>query len=472
MLLSQSVTWGLSLVLLVLAPRWLGDVDFGKAFVATTFVGFFELLANLGTATYVTKEVARNTSLASSLVLNLMAAKAVWAVLLGAVSVGVAMLLGYDSTLVVLVAWCAVSMVFTTLQGSVASGLNGLQRMGGLAVASVVQKVVATIFIVLVLSAGWGVVWATAITSVAMLIYLVITWQAFREFVERPFSIEPRIIRRALVGGLPFFFASAIVLVYGKIDVPLLEQMSDSRTVGWYSVAYQWVSLPAFFAFTIMAAVFPSMSAHGKDMGPALALQTNKAIRLVFLVGAPVATGIGLVAKDGLRLIYSNNGFEHAAPLLAILAPHLPIVSITVVLGGAIAASDRQNAWLVVGVVAVIVNIGLNLAAIPWTVHRYHNGAIGAATVTVVTEMAILIGAMTLRPPGVFDRSTVSFLLRCGVASLAMIPPVIYLCHSIVTKVAVGVSVFAVCAFALGVLTPRTIWRAIEQVRGSVARTS
>ena len=172
MLLSQSVTWGLSLVLLVLAPRWLGDVNFGKAFVATTFVGFFELLANLGTTTYLTKEIARNTSLASSLVVNLTVAKAVWAVLLGFISVGVAMLLGYDSILVVLVAWCAVSMVFTTLQGSVASGLNGLQRMGGLAVAGVVQKVVATILIVLVLSAGWGVVWYTAVGSVAMLIYL------------------------------------------------------------------------------------------------------------------------------------------------------------------------------------------------------------------------------------------------------------------------------------------------------------
>jgi hypothetical protein len=79
---------------------------------------------------------------------------------------------------------------------------------------------------------------------------------------------------------------------------------------------------------------------------------------------------------------------------------------------------------------------------------------------------------MTLRPPGVFDRATVGFLLRCGIASLAMIPPVLYLCHSLVTKVAVGVGVFAVSAFALGVLTPRSIWRAIVQVRRSVARTS
>jgi O-antigen/teichoic acid export membrane protein len=76
---------------------------------------------------------------------------------------------------------------------------------------------------------------------------------------------------------------------------------------------------------------------------------------------------------------------------MVILAQHPPIVSITIVLGAAIAASDRQKAWLLVGVVAVIVNIGLNLAAIPWTVHRYHNGAIGAATITVVTEMAIMI---------------------------------------------------------------------------------
>lgn len=472
LLLSQAITWGLAVVLLIIAPRYLGDRDFGRAFVAVTFVGFFELAANLGTATYVTREVARDTSRASNLVVNLLVAKVVWAVLLGGAAVGLALALGYDATLVVLVAWCAVSMIFTTLYGTVASGLNGLQRMGGLALAAVAQKILSTILIVLVLTAGWGVVWYTATGSVVMFVQFVLAWLSFRPFLQRPLLIDTRLIRQALVGGLPFFFASAVVVVYGKIDVPLLEQMSDSRTVGWYSVAYQWVSLPAFFAGTIMSAVFPSLSARSKDMGPDFSAQANKAIRLVFLVGAPVATGIALVARPALRRMYSDPGFDHAAPVMAILAPHLPIVSITIILGAVLAAVDRQRAWLVVGLIAVVINIALNLVMIPWAVRHFENGAIGAAAVTVVTEFAIMIGASTLRPRGVLDRATVSFLVRCAVACVAMVPPVVVLCHSLASKVVMGVAVFAVTAFLLGVVTPRSVWRALIQVRRSVARST
>ena len=40
---------------------------------------------------------------------------------------------------------------------------------------------------------------------------------------------------------------------------------------------------------------------------------------------------------------------------------------------------------------------------IHWADNRYGNGAIGAALVTVATELFILVGALRLRPPGVLD---------------------------------------------------------------------
>ena len=472
MLLSQGSTWVLSILVLILAPRHLGDADFGKAFVAVTFVSFFELFADFGTATYVTKMVARDPESVGHLVANLAIAKLIWAVFLAVAAVGLSMVLGYDHTLVALVALAGLAMVFTTLNGSLTGGLNGLQRMGGVAVAGVLQKVIFTVIGVSVLLKGWGVVWYTAVGPVAMLLQLVLTSWAFWRYRPPHFRFDPALIRRSVVGGLPFFAAASIVMIYGKIDVPLLERMANARTVGWYSLAYQWVSMPAFFAMTVMSAVFPSLSARGTSLGPGFAIQANKALRLVSMVGVPVATGIALVSAEGIDLVYTGRGYERAVPVIGILAAHLPVVSVTIVLSMSIAAADRKKVWLLVGVVAAVVNIGLNLVAIPWTVTHFDNGAIGAAAVTVLTEATIMVGAIVLRPAGVLDRATAGYLVRCVVASMSMVGPVIYLADSLLAKVVVGAVVFGAFAIILGVVSPRQVVRALGQVRGSVTRTT
>ena len=72
--------------------------------------------------------------------------------------------------------------------------------------------------------------------------------------------------------------------------------------------------------------------------------------------------------------------------------------------------------------IAAIFNPLLNLAAIPLTVQWFDNGAIGAATITVLTEVVMMIGAIYLRPAGVLDRPTARLLVRIVAASAAMVP--------------------------------------------------
>src|SRR5205814_636948 len=142
-----------------------------------------------------------------------------------------------------------------------------------------------------------------------------------------------------------------------------------------------------------------------------------KALRLVFVVGAPLATGLALCANNLIALLYPDSSFSNAVPLIRILAFHLPIVSLTMILGAALQATERQRAFAVLGLAAATVNIGLNLIAIPLTDSHFGNGAIGAALVPVATETVILVGALLLRPNGVLDRQTANYLGRCTVAS-------------------------------------------------------
>ena len=117
----------------------------------------------------------------------------------------------------------------------------------------------------------------------------------------------------------------------------------------------------------------------------------------------------------------------NAVPLLRILALHIPIVGLDIILGSVVIAADRQRQWVMVSVTAAVFNPLLNLAAIPLTQRLLHNGAIGAAVITVMTELILMVGAISLRPQGVLDKSTIQMLLRITLASLAMVPVVLAL---------------------------------------------
>jgi O-antigen/teichoic acid export membrane protein len=135
---------------------------------------------------------------------------------------------------------------------------------------------------------------------------------------------------------------------------------------------------------------------------------------------------------------------------MQILALQIPIISMDIVLGTVIIAADRQRQWVIVGLVAAIFNPLLNIVAIPASQSLFGNAAIGAATVTVVTELILMAGALILRPAGVLDGATASMLLRISLASAAMIPVVLALGSApLAAKVGVGIVIYGVASLAL-----------------------
>ena len=62
LLFAQTATWVVSISLLLVAPRVLGDRMFGDLSFVIVFVSFFELVANMGTNTFVIKSIARDST--------------------------------------------------------------------------------------------------------------------------------------------------------------------------------------------------------------------------------------------------------------------------------------------------------------------------------------------------------------------------------------------------------------------------
>lgn len=462
---SQLATWAVSLVMVVIVPRQLGDGQFGRLSVAFAFVGFFGLLAGLGTSQFITKEVARDRSRTGYYVFNALVMNVVLSVVLSLAAIVVAHALRYPAQTCLLVGAACIGLGINALNAPLVAGLQGEQRMGKTAAWSVVDKYASGGVLLAVLVAHKSlVVVALAMASTGAISLIANGMQLLRQ-LRAGSRLDLGLWKVLALGGLPFLLWSLALTIYGSIDTPMLSMMAGDATVGWYTLAYRLIGVPAFFASIVVTACYPALSEHGEHGSLFFASLANRALRLVFLAGAPIAAGTVLVAGDVIALLHYPAGFSHAVPLMRILALHVPVVGITMVLGTSLIARDRQKEWVAVAAVAAVLNPLINLAAIPITVRMFGNGAVGAALVTVATELFMLCGAVYLRPAGVLDRLTVGFLLRCTLACLVMVAVVMVAgSPGFVVKVVLGAVAYSAASILLRTISIRETYQICLQL--------
>jgi O-antigen/teichoic acid export membrane protein len=152
---------------------------------------------------------------------------------------------------------------------------------------------------------------------------------------------------------------------------------------------------------------------------------------------------------------------------MVVLGLCLPPMYLNIMLAQILVAAKRQSSWTWVMVVATIVNPLFNLALIPFTEHRYGNGAIGAAVALLLTEIVLVTCGFVIVGRRVFDRATLRRCLLAAAAAAAMWA-VSYAARplGIVVSVAAGLAAFAVLVVVLRIATAEEI----AAVRGQLGR--
>jgi O-antigen/teichoic acid export membrane protein len=104
---------------------------------------------------------------------------------------------------------------------------------------------------------------------------------------------------------------------------------------------------------------------------------------------------------------------------MMILAVQQPLIAVDMVLGTALFATRREKVWFRVLLLASFVNPVLNVGMVMYFQQSaYQNGAIGAAIVSVLTEIVMCAGAIFLLPRGTIDARTALLSLRIVLAGL------------------------------------------------------
>jgi len=452
--ISQLITWTCTASLVILLPRYLGDVNLGKLGFAMAFTGLLGVMAELGTATYLTKEIARNPTRAGVLTTNALAMRFPMSAAVAAIAVAVVNLSGYDEVTRHLVYLFCIGLLVDALAKIVLGALQGLQRMRSLAAGSVLSKVTfAGLAFVMVLSGEGGAVEVAYIHVFSSLLALGCGLLILLRLGRLPLTVDWSSWRFIFMGGLPFFLWQASFMVYAHIDMVLLSFLANHAVVGWYGAAYKIVMLPAFVPTIVMTVTFPALVAAASN--PALFnTLARQAAHIILLASVPMAIGIMLLADKIIALFGYPEVFNNSAILMVLLAPCIVLAGVDTIIGNVLTARDRQRQWALTGVAAAVLNPLLNLVAIPYTQAAYGNGAIGAAAITTLTEVFMMSVGLWLLPSGVFNGRMLANALKCLAVGLGMAVFVgLTRDHPLVVPILLGALVYGGGCLASGILS-------------------
>lgn len=164
------------------------------------------------------------------------------------------------------------------------------------------------------------------------------------------------------------------------VDSILIKQLIGVKDLAYYGLAYKIYGNLIQPAYFLINSVFPMMSAK----------ETNKKrlfreTSILMFLGAVVVSGVVYFLAPWIIEVLSGSEFEKSVVVLRILLVAMIFAYLGHLVGFTLIALGKQKQVLWVGLVSLIVNIGGNLALIPYL------GIEGAAWVTVLTELVAAV---------------------------------------------------------------------------------
>lgn len=182
--------------------------------------------------------------------------------------------------------------------------------------------------------------------------------------------------------GFAFAFAESMDNTYSDADKFLLLKMASEQSAGLYSAAYQFVKLAGLPVRSLMNTTFAAFFRQGKQGMYNSVSFAKKLLPYTIAIGFMMSMGLYITAPLVPWIL--GESYTDSVNILRGLAIVPLLQSMYRVIADALSGAGKQVLRVKVQVVAVIINVGLNIALIP--IYSW-NGAIMA---TLISEFFLL----------------------------------------------------------------------------------
>lgn len=196
---------------------------------------------------------------------------------------------------------------------------------------------------------------------------------------------------RHLRPALHVFALNVIISVYVNLDTVMLGFMSGPAAVGYYTAAAKLSRISLTIVNAIGLVLLSRMSAlHREGETDEFNRLAQKSMDLTVGINTPLCLGMIVMAPTLIRLLCGPS-YEPSVTTLAILAPVLPIIGISNVMGIQILyPQGKENLVMMATAAGAVVNVLLNLLLIGSFAQNGAAAASVAAELCVTATMAVV----------------------------------------------------------------------------------
>jgi O-antigen/teichoic acid export membrane protein len=453
--LARAVSIALGAVTMVLLTRHLGVGGFGVVVAATMYVSLFSVLVDLGTGTILVRALATSPRSAGPLLgkaLGLRIALAIAAGIVAAALLPAVYGAGADGRMRLAVLIVLPTIVFGSIASTLSAPLQAGLRMRRIAVVDIAVQLTATTSILALAHANRGLYAFLTVGVVAAGLNAALVALACRGAGLAAPQIDLDAWRRLLVEALPLGVALVLNTIYFRIDAILLSVLRGPEDTGIYGAAFRFLEVSTSFTNLLVLSLFPLLAAasHGHDVARVREL-AQRGLDLLVLAGVPLVVGTIMVAPSLIRLA-AGEAFTASVSPLRIVIVAAALMPVNSLFGYLLIAMRHERDALWLNIVALVMNVALNVALIP----RY--GVIAAAWIGTASEVVILVGVLVLVRRYAGFAPTVRVPLRAIAAGAVMVPVMLAVESRPAVAIAVGAAGYVLALYILRVhkLIPRT----------------
>jgi O-antigen/teichoic acid export membrane protein len=305
------------------------------------------------------------------------------------------------------------SIPFAIAQEVAAAHFTSRLRNSVLAIGSVAQQVIFVGLVLLAVELHRSIIFCIGASFVGSVLYASYTIVAARREVKFAPAFDRAMWLSMLRTSTPIGLAYIIGSLYLKADTVILSFLSTTRQIGFYGVSYAIISVFLVLPVILTRTFIPSLV---RSTGDSVESTANAALSFFAIGGTLSATGVMVCGPTVVRLVAGAHFGPSILPL-RILGLGLVFIFMTNGLASVCLARGNTKSLFKMSLISLILNIVLNIIAIP---DLGINGAAGATLICEVIAMAFimyLVATQVKVRPQVFRvlmRPVASGLLTCA----------------------------------------------------------
>jgi O-antigen/teichoic acid export membrane protein len=372
----------MGLVSIGFITRGLGVGGFGEYSTVLVYLGIFQILADLGLYSLLTKEISQNPDKERELFSQFFTLRLLVVVGFLVFGIGLVFLFPYTGNVKAGIILASSAFLFMSLTQLFLSVFQKYLQIYKAAIAELVGRAVQLGFVWFFFSIGGGLFHFLSAVIVGAFVIFIIDLFFMRKLITIKLSVNLSAWKRILKTTYPIAISIVFTILYFKTDILILSFLRPQEDVGIYNAAYKVLEVLIFFPAAFVGLLMPTLSRLAKENKEKLSRLLGKLFDVMVIAALPTVV-LGVMLSYSAVNFIGGSEFLAAGAVLQVLFLAIGVIFFGTLFGSSIIALDLQKKAMRAYIIGFVFNFIANIIFIP----KY--SYMGAAWTTFLTEILV-----------------------------------------------------------------------------------